>query len=265
MARVGFSYRRAPGLAFVRQLVRSGRLGEVLHYGSRYFADYAADPQVPLSWRFTGAPGSGALADLGSHAAYVAEFICGETKSVSGGRLTTAIPNRPEAADPVSGRGRVALTGTTKAVGNDDYAVYSAAFTSGAGSVECSRVALGNPNTFTVEVYGTLGAARWDQRNPAQVELMLAGDAPDAYGFRTVQLGPAHPYIEGGFPFDTPGVGFGQNDLFVHQARAFLDEVAGVKSALPACATLDEGVHNLEVLDAVVRSAQAGGITVAVP
>ena len=68
-------------------------------------------------------------------------------------------------------------------------------------------------------------------------------------------LGPDHPYVAGGLPMDAPGVGLGQNDGFVYQARAFLEEVAGLDEAdsLPRCASFSEGVHNMEVLAAVAR------------
>ena len=56
---------------------------------------------------------------------------------------------------------------------------------------------------------------------------------------------------------DAPSVGFGQNDAFAYQARAFLDEVAGLDEAasLPRCATFAEGVRNMEILAAVAESA----------
>ena len=56
---------------------------------------------------------------------------------------------------------------------------------------------------------------------------------------------------------DAPSVGFGQNDAFGYQARAFLEEVAGLSEAdsLPRCATFDEGVRNMELLAAVTESA----------
>jgi predicted dehydrogenase len=51
--------------------------------------------------------------------------------------------------------------------------------------------------------------------------------------------------------------------MFEYQARAFLDEVVGnTADPLPANATFDDGVHNMEVLDAVARSAADGGATV---
>ena len=60
-------------------------LGKVLHFTGRYWTDYGCNPHGPMSWRFKGPPGSGALADVGSHMAYVAEFLCGDMTSVSGG------------------------------------------------------------------------------------------------------------------------------------------------------------------------------------
>jgi hypothetical protein len=65
---------------------------------------------------------------------------------------------------------------------------------------------------------------------------------------------------------DAPGVGVGQNDGFFFQARAFLDEVAGIDEAgsLPRNASFDEGVHNMEILAAVAESATKDGAAVKV-
>ncbi len=76
-------------------------------------------------------------------------------------------------------------------------------------------------------------------------------------------IGPAHPYLSGGMPMDFPGVGYGQNDLFSFQSRAFLEQVAGV-DGLPPCPPLSAGLHNLRLLRAVVDSAAAGGVEVRV-
>ncbi|GAA2042736.1 Gfo/Idh/MocA family oxidoreductase [Agromyces tropicus] len=264
IARIGFSFRRAPGIAFIRQLVQSGELGEVLHFSGRYWADYASNPNGPISWRYKGGPGSGALADIGSHLAYVAEFVCGDVESVSGGRLSTAITKRPKPLGATLGHTQVAVSDEFEAVENDDYAAFSATFEHGVGALEVSRVAAGHPTSLIFEVFCSKGAARWDQRYPAQIELMLNEGPAATNGYRQIQLGPDHPYLAGGLPMDAPGVSFGQNELFLHQARAFLEEVAGVpeSESLPRCASFDEGVHNMEFLAAVVESAQAGGASV---
>jgi hypothetical protein len=60
---------------------------------------------------------------------------------------------------------------------------------------------------------------------------------------------------------DFPTVNYGQNDLFVWQARAFLEQVAGL-SRLPKVATFEEGLRNLIILDSIVESALNNGIEV---
>ena len=115
VVRIGFTFRRAPGVAALRELVTSGALGRVLHVDARYWCDYAADPQGPISWRYKGAPGTGALADIGSHTAYLAEFLAGDMVEVSGGRFTTAITERPVPLGAVVGHGHAAVSDTYEA------------------------------------------------------------------------------------------------------------------------------------------------------
>ncbi len=96
---------------------------------------------------------------------------------------------------------------------------------------------------------------------PSEIQLFLNDGSGNENGYRQVILGPDHPYIAGGLAMDAPEVGFGQNDAFAYQARAFLEEVAGLSEAasLPRCATFDEGVHNMELLAAVTESALNNG------
>lgn len=264
VAKVGFTFRRTPGIAYVRELIRSGELGEVLHFSGRYWTDYGCDPHGPMSWRFAGEPGSGALADVGSHLAYVAEFLCGDMTSVSGGQLSTVIQQRPVPLGAVMGHDHAEVSDVYEDVTNDDYASFSATFEHGVGALEVSRVAAGHANSLIFEVFCENGAATFDQRRPSEIQLFLREGKAARNGYRQVILGPEHPYIGGGLAMDAPSVGFGQNDAFAYQARAFLEEVAGVpeSESLPRCATFDEGVHNMELLAAVVSSAADNGATV---
>ncbi len=262
IARVGFTFRRTPGIAYIRDLIRNGVLGNVLHFSGRYWTDYGFDPTAPMSWRYKGGTGSGALADVGSHLTYVSEFLCGDITAVSGGRLSTVIKERPLPLGAVMGHDHVAVSDTFAAVENDDYAAFSADFANGgSGGFEVSRVAAGHANSLIFEVFCANGSARFDQRRPSEIQLFLNQGDSAQNGYRQVILGPEHPYLSGGLPMDAPSVGFGQNEAFSYQARAFLEEVAGVPEAdsLPRCATFDEGVRNMEILDAVTASAQANG------
>ena len=126
---------------------------------------------------------------------------------------------------------------------------------------EVSRVAAGYPNGLNIEVFCENGAASFHQDTPSQIRLYLNDETPAANGYRTVNLGSEHPYLAGGMAMDVSGVGFGQNEGFVFQARAFLEEVAGIDEArsLPRNATFDDGVHNMEILAAVAESAANDG------
>ena len=264
--RIGFTFRRAPGVAALRDLVRSATLGRVLHVDARYWCDYASDPKGPMSWRYQGAPGSGALADIGSHVAYLMEFLGGDAQEVSGGRFTTAITDRPVPLGAVVGHGQAAVSDTYEPVENDDYASFSAQFERTVGVVQVSRVAAGHPNGLALEVFGDNGAAKWEQERSGEFQLVLNEGPASVRGYRRVIIGPDHPYFAGGLPMDAPGVGVGQNDGFAFQARAFLEEVAGIDEAdaLPRNASFDEGVHNMEILAAVAESAANGGAAVKV-
>jgi predicted dehydrogenase len=266
VVRIGFTFRRAPGVAALRELVTSGALGQILHVDGRYWCDYASDPNGPISWRYKGGPGSGALADIGSHVAYLMEFLGGDTQEVSGGRFATAIAQRPVPLGTVVGHGQAELSDAYEAVENDDYASFSARYEQGVGVVQVSRVAAGHPNGLALEVFGDKGAAKWEQERSAEFQLMLNEGAAGTRGYRRVIIGPDHPYFAGGLPMDAPGAGVGQNDGFVFQARAFLEEVAGIDEAdsLPRNASCDEGVHNMEILAAVAESAANGGAAVEV-
>jgi len=264
LARIGFTFLRTPGIAFIKQLIDSGELGRVLHFSGRYWTDYGCSSTAPMSWRYQGPQGSGALADVGSHLSYVAEFLAGPVQQVSGGILSTAITQRPLPLGAVMGHDHAAVSDTYEPVTNDDYAAYNARFGNCSGSLEVSRVAAGHSNGLQFEVFCENGAARFDQNRNAEIGLYLHGDDRTT-GYRQVILGPQHPYLAAGMAMDAPCVGFGQNDAFTYQARAFLDEVAGVDKALPRCATFHDGVHNMDILAAVTESASNGGTPVTVP
>jgi predicted dehydrogenase len=187
--------------------------------------------------------------------------------SVSGGQLSTVINERPLPVGAVMGHDHAEVSDVYEAVTNDDYAAFSATFENGAGAIEVSRVAAGHANSLIFEVFCENGAASFDQRRPSEIQLFLREGKSAQAGYRQIILGPEHPYLSGGLAMDAPSVGFGQNDAFAYQARAFLEEVAGLDEtdSLPRCATFDEGVHNMELLAAVAQSAGNGGRRVTIP
>jgi predicted dehydrogenase len=249
VAAIGFTFRRSPAINAIRALVRD-ELGAVRHIVGNYWCDYGADPDRPMSWRYQGGPGSGVLADIGSHLVDLAEYFCGATTSVYGSTMTTVVPDRPRPLGVAVGHsGGVGLSAERVPVENEDICTFTTAYGDGAiGTFSLSRVAYGHANSLRLDLFCENGTASFDLVRPAEFTV-VDGRAP---GIRTVFVGPQHPYIARGLPMDFPTVGHGQNDFFTFQARAFLDQIAGVKE-LPPCPDLAHGLHNLRVLDAIAN------------
>jgi predicted dehydrogenase len=261
---VGFVFRRSPAIAAVRERLAGGAIGRPLHFNGHYWCDYGVDPRAPMSWRYKGGPGSGALSDIGSHLIDLAEYLCGPIQSVRGAVLPTVIPERALPLGTAVGHAAAELSDQTEPVENEDLATFVATFASGAtGTFSVSRVAYGLANSLGFEVFTEGGAATFDLARAGEFGFIDATPAGPTQGYRQVLVGPAHPYLTGGLPMDFPGVGYGQNDLFTFQARAFLEQVAGLER-LPRVASFEEGLHNLRLLDAVVASAKAGGADVVI-
>ena len=258
-AGVGFSFRRSPAINAVRQELIHGNLGKPVHFNARYWCDYGADPKAPLSWRYKGRPGSGALADIGSHIIDTAEFLCGPIASISGARLHTAYTERALPAGHTVGHAAAELSDVIEAVENEDFVTFTVRFASGAvGSLSASRIAFGWPNSLGFEIFAENGAANFDLARAGEFSYFEPGLKGSTQGYRQVLIGPEHPYIPGGLAMDFPAVNYGQNDLFVFQARAFLEQIAGIENLEPV-PSFTHGLRNLRLMDAVVRSAQAGG------
>jgi len=239
-------------------------IGEPLHFNGHYWCDYGVDPNGPMSWRYKGAPGSGALADIGSHLTDLAEFVGGPIAAVRGAVFATVIRERALPLGTVVGHAGAELSDTYEPVENDDVATFTATFSSGAaGTFSVSRVAYGHPNALGFEVFASGGAATFDLERAGEFRVADGSSPRGTAGYRTVLAGPDHPYLTGGLAMDFPGVGYGQNDLFVWQARAFLEQVAGVTGGLPRTATFADGLRNLRLLAAVAESAAKGGAEVA--
>jgi predicted dehydrogenase len=131
------------------------------------------------------------------------------------------------------------------------------------GTFSSSRIHHGLPNGLGFEVYGATGMGAFDLNHPGVFRYAdLTADAA-TNGYREVLLGPQHPGLTRGLAMDFPSVGYGQNDLFVWQARAFLDQTAGLGRLTPV-PSLAHGLHNLRILAAVTESALNGGRSVAI-
>ena len=258
-AGIGFTFRRAPGINAIRQQVLEGAIGEVRHFNGHYWCDYAQNPNNPISWRYRGGPGSGALADIGSHMIDLGEYICGPMTSVSGAVFQTFTTERPVPVGATVGHSGGEVSEREGSGGQRGHrhlhrdlrqrvSRHLLDLAGRARSAERTRL----------RGLRRVGIGGVRPEPPGRVHLRRPGSGRDRQRSSPGAARPGHPYLERGLPMDFPSVGHGQNDFFAWQARAFLDQVAGL-DRLPAVPTLQHGLHNMEILAAVTQSALNGG------
>jgi predicted dehydrogenase len=247
-AAAGFNYRNVPAVELARDLVRSGRIGQVEHSTVRFISDYAAHPDGALSWRFQNEyAGSGVLGDLVSHAADLARYVVADIEELVVDRATF-IPQRPEARAGAMHYERG--SGAIGAVENEDYVSALLRFAGGSrGTLESSRSAVGEQNRYGIEVHGTTGALSWDFRRMNALQVCLDQDYQNAF-YTTRYAAPG----DGEFGAFQPGANnpMGFDDLKVIEARRLIESIATGK---PVGATIHDAVVAARTVDAMIESA----------
>lgn len=251
---VGFNYRQVPLVRHVRELIASGAIGTPTHFRSHFLADYSANPEGALSWRFLRAEaGLGVVTDLGTHVADMAQFLLGPVARVSA-QQATLIPTRPTAAPGPGTHFANVASGPPARVENEDYVSALVEFATGVrGVVEMSRVAVGPHSDFSFEVNGTEGAVGWSFQRMNELRLYGAPSPRGDVGFTTVFAAPGH----GDFARFQPGRGIpmGYADLKVIEGQVFMASVADGGQREPG---VQEALGAARVVDAIVRSCDSG-------
>ena len=254
-AMVGFTYRRAPAVAFAQRLVAEGRLGTIRHVRGQYLQDWLVDEDAPMSWRLDKErAGSGALGDIGAHVIDMAQFVTGSAIATVSGTTETFVTTRPVAGERAT-LGGTGGGGERAAVTVDDAAAFTARFTDGAlGVFEATRFATGRKNALRLEVNGTKGSLAFDFEDMNVLELHDATLPASEGGFRRVLVTEAdHPYVAAWWP---PGHGLGYEHGFTHQVVDLVTAIAEGTDPTPSFA---DGLAVQRVLAAVEASSAADG------
>lgn len=252
---VGFTYRRVPATTFARDLVSSGRIGEIRQVRAEYLQDWLSDAEAPLTWRLQkDRAGSGALGDIGAHAVDLTEYITGQRLSRVSGVLETIVAERPVLAESSGLSGSAGLE--RGAVTVDDLALFTGRLESGAlASFEASRFRTGRKNALRIEVAGSKGSLAFDLERLNELELYDATEPETEQGFRRILVTePGHPYMGNWWP---TGHMLGYEHGFAHQAKDFVEAVGADTDPRPSFA---DGLHVQKVLDAVTRSSDADSV-----
>ena len=228
---VWFNYRRVPAVAFARQLIDEGRLGQTYHYRAYYFNQSGADPAKGQTWRYrAGEAGSGAIGDLLSHSIDMAIYLNGEIAELSAMKHTF-MPGREV----------------------DDAVLVMARFANGSlGSFEASRFGVGRRNGNGFEMYAAKGSLAFDLEEMNRLRYFDATDPGNLQADRNILVtGPDHPYSAN---FWKPGHLVGYEHTFIATLGDFLKNLA---KGAPFHPNFDDAVRTQAVLDAVEASAQS--------
>ncbi|MET0952557.1 MAG: Gfo/Idh/MocA family oxidoreductase [Aeromicrobium sp.] len=246
-AAAGFNYRNVPAVERAREIVASGRIGTVEHTTVRFLADYSADPDAALSWRFQNQyAGSGVLGDLVSHAADLVQHVVAPIAELVVDRATF-IPQRraalPGAMHYEKGAGELGD------VENEDYVNALFRLADGSrGILESSRTAVGEQNTYGFEVHGTTGAVAWDFRRMNELRVCAGQDYLNGF-YATEYAGPGDGELSVFQPGTNNPIGF--DDLKVVEARRLVESIATGK---PVGATVRDALAAAKVVDAMILS-----------
>jgi predicted dehydrogenase len=236
-------YTGYPAVRQAREMVRGGRLGEIRLCLVEYTQDWLMEPlenrgNKQAAWRTdpARAGAGGCVADIGTHAANLLEYVTGQ-------------PIEAVCAD---------LTSFVKGRRLDDDAHMLLRLAGGAkGTLICSQVACGEENRLSLRIYGSQAGLEWHQEEPNTL-LLKPGGRP------WERLRTGHSYMGAAARAATrvpPGHPEGYLEAFANLYRSFMQDVR--RAALGQAPVRDypgvhEGLRGLRFVSQAVASSRAG-------
>jgi predicted dehydrogenase len=258
---VTFNYRGNPLVQHARAAIARGDIGVPHFIHGQYLQDWLLTPD-DYSWRLNPRYGgaSSAMADIGSHWCDLAEHVTGlhivellaETTTVVRQRRPAATRRAFEAAPPQAAE--------MIDIEVEDLASVLLRFDNGArGTLAIGQVCAGHKNDLVLEVCGATGSMCWRQEE--QNELWIGRrDQPNQVLQKDASLmhpdAAAYARLPGGHQE-------GWADAFFNVIRDAYEFIGAGKRMTdplpPALATFADGCRAARIVDATLRSAEAGG------
>ncbi len=247
------NYTGYPMVKRAREMVLGGELGEIRKIAVEYLQGWLSSPventgNRQAAWRADPKKAgiAGAMADIGTHAFNLAEYVSGlEVKALSAD-LHTIVPGR---------------------VLDDDGNVFLLFGNGVSGTLLASQIAIGEENNLSIRVYGDKGSITWRQMEPNSLTVMWPDKPIQVYrtgtSFREAGVAaPLHTRIPAGHPE-------GFIEAFANLYRNFALNIVAVNDGksnniLNDYPGIYEGVRGMKFLEAVVASGMNGAARTAV-
>ena len=239
------TYTGYPMVKEARELVASGKLGSIRKVYVEYTQGWLSTPlektgQKQASWRTDpkrSGP-AGAVGDIGTHAANLAEYI-------TGSRITSVCAQLNKV---VKGRKL-----------DDDSAMLIEFENQATGTLVATQVAAGEENNLSIRIYGELGGLVWHQEEPNTLVVKWPDRPREVYrtGFDYLSAVARHnTRTPSGHPE-------GYLEAFANIYASFAQAIHAYKpgkrhEVLYDFPSVDDGVRGMAFIDAAVKSSRLG-------
>lgn len=242
---VSHAYAGYPMVKEARHLVKTGRIGKVRKIYVEYPQGWLATPieksgQKQAGWRTdpkkSGA--GGAIGDIGTHAAHLAEYITGLAITEICADLNAVI------------KGRLL----------DDDSQMLLRFSNGAsGTLVATQVAAGEENNLKIKVYGETGGLEWRQEEPNSLVVRSLDGPKQTYRTGMGYVGEAaklNTRVPSGHP---EGYLEAFANIYLSFAKAVRDYKPGKKISASKYdfPDIEDGVRGMAFVEAVVKSSKS--------
>ncbi len=236
---VTYTYSGYPMVKEMRALIAEGRIGQVrkvyVEYPQGWLAsDLERTGNKQADWRTdpkrSGA--GGAIGDIGTHAAHLAEYATGLRISAVNALLNTVVPGR-----------RL----------DDDASMLLRFNNDATGVLTATQVAVGEENNLNIRIYGEKGGVEWHQVEPNSLVLRWPDKPREVLRAGSGYLGSAAQSNTR----TPPGHPEGYLEAFANIYAAFARALRGGARADHDFPTVIDGVRGMELIDCVIRSARS--------
>ncbi len=248
-----YNMRAYPQVQQMRRMREAGLFGDIRIVQGTYSQDWLF-LDTDWNWRIESGK-SRTFADIGTHWCDMAEHVTGLRITSLSADLETFIKTRKKPKGQVEtfqGKELRPDEYTETPIDTEDFG--SVQFKMGAatrGAMTTSQVSVGRKNRLFMEIFGTKGSAAWNQERPDELWLGHR-DRPSEILLKDSVL-----YEEKARGFaDLPGGhSEGYDDTFKQTFRRFYQVVAD-RNAPVEFPTFEDGIRQLEIVDAVVDSSK---------
>jgi len=257
VAAVCYNTRFYPLNQHARGMVAAGELGDIRLISGAYHQDWLAKP-TDWNWRLEADQGGDlrSVGDIGTHWVDLVSFIAGQKATHVFADLSTFLPTRQKPTGPIETF--TTATGATEPahITTDDAALILLRFANGArATMSTSQISMGRKNAMNWEIAGSKASAAWASETPDHLWLGHR-DAPNQILQRDASLmnasGAAATHLPGGH---VEGFADTFRALF---AQVYRDIAKGARAPDATYASFDDGHHEMQFCDAVLRSNASG-------